>query len=139
MKLSSPAIYPWLPGNPINRNVGVAKALYRRALRVFQRSKKKPVPEVVSVLNRLGLILETNGEYKDAAQCFQRACELMEPEQAEKRMTRLKVLSPLPLRPNPACARLPRRSRKSSISQISRLCTLCKGIISKPSGSTGKL
>src|SRR5918996_4516161 len=77
-------------------NVKAAKALYRRALRLFQRSKGKTIAEVVSVLNRLGLILETNGEYKDAGQCFQRAYELMEPEQSEKRVIRLKVPSLYP-------------------------------------------
>ncbi len=54
-------------------NIETAKNLYRRALRIFQRSRKKAAPKVAVVLNRLGLILENNREYTEAAQMLSSA------------------------------------------------------------------
>jgi tetratricopeptide (TPR) repeat protein len=68
-----------------------AKALYRRALRVFQRSQEKNESEVAAILLRLGGILENNREFSEAGQCFGRACDLLESLEGDKRVARLRV------------------------------------------------
>jgi tetratricopeptide (TPR) repeat protein len=72
-------------------NLKSAKGLYERALRIFQRANTETA--AVSVLIRLGLVLERNHEYSDAATYYGRGCQMLDSIELQERTHRLKVRS----------------------------------------------